>query len=350
MGIGMLSSLLGVGGGAGIVLSGVIVDALNFHWLFWLPLPVMTLATLAAWRFIPESPVRAGGRVNYLAALLLSIGLAAVLLAVSQASDWGWLAPGTVGLFALGAAVLALWVRVEMRSAVPLVDMRMMRLRGVWTTNLTAFLLGWGMYESFFLIPRLVQEPTSTGYGLGATVSQAGFMLLPSAVMGVVIGSQAGRLERRFGSKPPLVTGCAICVLAFVIYAGWHAEVWQIYLASTVMGIGTSLAYAALPNLIVQAVSFDQTGVATGMNTIMRTVGGAIGSQVAATFVAASLLASGDPQERGYTLALVVGGIVVALAVAAALAIPGRGVRPRVTEVAWSSDAGIGPPERVPAT
>jgi MFS family permease len=340
MGIGMLSSLLGVGGGTGIVLSGVIVDSLNYHFLFWLPLPVMTLAAIAAWRFIPESPVRAKASINYVATGLLSVGLVCVLLGVSQASSWGWGSPKTLGLIAFGLLVLASWVRTEMRSEMPLVDMRMMRLRGVWTTNLTAFLLGWGMYEAFFLVPRLVQEPTSTGYGLGATVSQAGLMLLPSAVVGIVIGAYAGKLERRFGSKPPLVVGCFISVIAFGMYAVWHDATWQIYVASTVQGIGTSLAYAALPNLIVQAVSYDQTGVATGMNTIMRTLGGAIGSQVAASFVAAQLLASGDPKESGYTLALVTGGLVVAAGTIVALTIPGRR-RPPQAELAWPGNAAV---------
>jgi MFS family permease len=80
--IGLLSAILGVGAGIGIVLSGVIVENLNYHWLFWLPLLATVVAAFATWRFIPESPVRVPGRINWLAALLMTIGMSAVLLAI----------------------------------------------------------------------------------------------------------------------------------------------------------------------------------------------------------------------------------------------------------------------------
>jgi MFS family permease len=89
-GIGLLSAILGVGGGVGIVLSGVIVERLDYHWLFWLPLIAIVLAAFATWRLVPESPVRTPGRVNWLAAALMTIGISAVLLAISETSTWGW--------------------------------------------------------------------------------------------------------------------------------------------------------------------------------------------------------------------------------------------------------------------
>src|SRR3954469_7886338 len=89
-GIGLLSAILGVGGGAGIVLSGVIVEHLNYHWLFWLPLVAIVLAAILTWRLVPESPVRVPGRVNWAAAALMTIGISAVLLAISQTTEWGW--------------------------------------------------------------------------------------------------------------------------------------------------------------------------------------------------------------------------------------------------------------------
>src|SRR5581483_5149466 len=139
--------------------------------------------------------------------LLMSLGLAAILLAVSRAETWGWGSARMLGLIALGLAICAVWVRVELRSPDPLVDMRMMRLRGVWTTNLVAALFGIGMYASFVLIPTLVQEPRSTGYGFGASITAAGIFLVPSTVMMLLVGQLAGPLERRFGSKPPLLAG-----------------------------------------------------------------------------------------------------------------------------------------------
>ncbi|HEY5052854.1 MAG TPA: MFS transporter, partial [Solirubrobacterales bacterium] len=115
-GIGLLSAILGVGGGLGIVLSGVIIEHLNYHWLFWMPLVAIVLAAVATWRLVPESPVRTPGRVNWLAAALMTVGLSAVLLAISQTTEWGWVSTKTVGLALVGVLFTLAWIRVEVRS------------------------------------------------------------------------------------------------------------------------------------------------------------------------------------------------------------------------------------------
>ncbi len=323
-GIGLMSALLGIGGGLGVVLAGVIVDGLSYHWLFWIPLVAVIGATVLAYLYIPESPIKTPGRVNWLGAVLMSGGLGGILLAISEGSRWGWTSARTLGLLAAGGALIVLWVVAELRADEPLVDMRMMQLKGVWTTNLVAFLLGVGMYSSFILVPQLVQLPESTGFGFGATVTGAGLFLLPATAMMLVVGSLAGKLEVRFGSKPPLIAGTASAAASFLLLAVAHEQRFDIYLAMTLLGIGIGLAFAALANLIVQAVSQEQTGVATGMNTVMRTVGGAVGGQIAAALLTNNLSASGLPAERGFTLAFCVCAGALVLAIGAATLIPGR--------------------------
>ena len=324
-GIGLISAILGIGAGAGIVLAGVIVDNLSYHWLFWFPLVAVVIAIVATAMFVPESPIKAPARISWGAAALLSAGLAAVLLAVSEAATWGWTSARTLGLIAAGLLVLALWVRVEFASREPLVDMRIMRLRGVWTTNLAGFLLGFGMYGSFILLPQLVEQPESTGYGFGASVTAAGLFMLPSTLAMLVVGPMAGRLERRYGTKPPLVVGVVFAMASFILLAVAHGASVDIYVASALLGIGIGLAFAAMANLIVVAVPADQTGVATGVNTVMRTVGGALGSQIIASILTANVIvASGLPAERGFTIAFWLAAAVLAVGVLASLAIPGR--------------------------
>ena len=106
--------------------------------------------------------------------------------------------------------LIVAWVREELRSREPLVDMRMMAIRGVWTTNTVAFLIGVGMYSSFILLPEFVQEPASTGYGFGASVTVAGLFLLPATIAIMVVGQFAGILERRIGSRGSLIGGTAV--------------------------------------------------------------------------------------------------------------------------------------------
>ena len=199
-----------------------------------------------------------------------------------------------------------------------------MRLRGVWTTNLTGFLIGFGMYSSFVLIPQFVETPTSTRYGFGSSVTQAGLFLVPSTLMMLIAAPIGGKMSGRFGSKVPLVLGATLTLLAFVLLTLAHSEHWQIYLASVLLGSGVGFSFASMANLIVEAVRPDQTGVATGMNAVMRTIGGAIGGQVAASLLAATLVADGLPGENGYTLSFAVMALALLAAVGAALAVPGR--------------------------
>src|SRR5260370_39324604 len=120
--IGLMSALLGVGGGAGVVLAGPIVDNVSFHYLFWLPLIPVVVATIATHLFVPESPVRVPGRVNWAGAALMSLGLTAVLVAVSETANWHWLSWKTLGCIGAGLVLLTLWVRSESRSKEPLAD------------------------------------------------------------------------------------------------------------------------------------------------------------------------------------------------------------------------------------
>jgi len=323
-GIALISGLLGVGGGLGIILAGPILAHLDYHWLFWIPFAVIVVTVIATMLVIPESPVRAPGTVNWTGAVLLSLWLICLLVAISEAPSWGWLSARTLGLLAAAALLALAWVRAEARSTSPLVDMRMMRLRGVWTTNLAGFLLGVGMYSAFVLIPQFVQAPTSSGYGFGSSVTQAGLFLIPSTIAMMIASPLGGRLSGRFGSKVPLVLGSTITMLAFVLLAVAHSQHWQVYLSSLLLGVGVGFAFASMANLIVEAVRPDETGVATGMNTVMRTIGGALGGQVAASILAASLLADGVPKEEGYTLSFILMAAALAAGVVASLAVPGR--------------------------
>jgi MFS family permease len=324
-GIGLMSALLGVGGGAGVVLAGPIVDNLSFHYLFWLPLIPIVAAAVLTHFVVPESPVRVPSRISWSAAALMSAGLVLVLVAVSEAAKWHWLSAKTLLCIAGGLVVLGIWVRAELRSKQPLVDMQMMRIRGVWTTNAVAFLLGFGMYASFILVPQFVETPSGHGYGFGASVTGAGLFMLPSTITMLVLGSQTGRLERRFGSKPPLLAGGLASLAAFVLLSFAHTEPWEIYVAMLLLGSGIGLAFAAMANLIIENVGPGETGVATGMNTVTRTVGGAFGGAATASLLAATVVSGGGyPAEHGYTRAFALCAFALLAGVLVGLAIPQR--------------------------
>jgi MFS family permease len=203
--------------------------------------------------------------------------------------------------------------------------MQMMRIRGVWTVNLAAFMVGAGMYSSFILIPEFVEMPGRAGYGFAASVTEAGLFLLPSTVMMLLTSPLAGRLSNRVGSRVPLIMGSLLTCLAFAFLAVAHDEKWQFFVGSAILGAGIGLAFASLANLIVEAVRPDQTGVATGMNTVMRTLGGAVGGQVGASVIAGTVTAAALPTEGGFVDAFLLSAGACLLAALASLAVPRRG-------------------------
>ena len=344
--IGLVSSLLGIGGGAGVVFAGIVTDNLSYHWLFWFPLAAILLTAWLTWRYIPESPVKTPAHVNYRAAALMTLGISGVLLAITQTSSWGWGSPKTLGLLAAGVALILAWVREELRSREPLVDMRMMGIRGVWTTNAVAFLIGIGMYSSFILLPELVQEPVSTGYGFGSSVTAAGLFLLPSTIAIVVVGQMAGVLERRIGSRGSLIAGTAFSLASYVLLVADRSQEVEVYVAAGLLGVGIGLSFSAMANLIVENVRQEQTGVATGMNAVTRTLGGAFGGQLAATLLAGELGAGGIPTSTGFTLSFLMCLIALAAGLGLAVAVPRRAAGGRTPEVAVLADRGRMQPER----
>ena len=241
---------------------------------------------------------------------------------MSEAPSWGWGSPRVIGLVALAVVLAVAWVWVELRATEPLVDMHMMQRRAVWTNNLVAFMFGIGMYAVIGFLPEFVQTPTSTGYGFGASIIQSGLFLLPLTVTMFIGGLLSGRIAATIGSKSAVIIGSTASTGAYLLLAFAHSEKWEIYLASTLLGIGLGLAFSAMSNLIVQAVPPAQTGVASGMNANIRTIGGAIGAAVMSSIVASQILADGYPAESDYTKGFLFLAVMTVVAVAAALLIP----------------------------
>ncbi len=328
-GIGLISAILGIGGGLGLVSGGLLVDAFGFQVIFWMGAVMALVAAAAAAVLVPESPVRSPGRVDVRGALVLGVGLAAPLFAISQANTWGWTDPRTLGLTAAGLAVLAAWVPLQRRTAEPLADIRTLATPPVLMTNLATFFVGFGMFGSFLLIPQLAEAPESTGYGFGLDATGAGLLLLPGALVMLVAGPVSGQLSTRYGSRLPLVLGGSLTAVGLGVLAVAHSTYAEVIAGNVLMSIGFGFAFAAMPNLIVDAVPIERTGEATGFNALVRSVGSSVGSQVSAAILAASVLAAG-PSESAYTEAFAVCAAFAVLAAVLAALIPRPGERVRV--------------------
>jgi len=326
--IGLVSAVFGVGGGFGIVVSGLIIDNLSWRWLFIIgSIPIAACIPLVH-RFVPESPIKTASRLDWIGAILLSVGLVCLLLALTEGEIWGWTSSRVVGLFAAAAVALVAWVIAELLVPEPLVDMHVFAKRPVLLTNITALITGFAMFGTFVLIPNFVETPHGLSasaarlvdYGFDASATKAGLYLLPSSVALLFAGPFAGLVGRRIGFKWPLSAGMLLAGVSAASFALWHDHPWQVLAAMPSLGIGVGFAFAAMATLITASVRPTETGVATGMNTVMRTVGGVIGGQIGAAILSAHWVGSTEvPSVRGYEIAFAIAaaaalvGAVVAL-------------------------------------
>jgi EmrB/QacA subfamily drug resistance transporter len=329
--IGLVSAVFGIGGGFGIVLSGLIVDHMSWRFLFIVGAAGIGLAAVLVHRFVPESPIKTPSRVDFIGAALLSGGLIAMLVALTEGENWGWTSGRTLALATVAVVLLVAWGIAELHVTDPMVDMRMLARREVLFTNVTALIAGFAMFGSFVLVPNFVEMPHGfpnsverlVHYGFHASATKAGLYLLPSSVALLFAGPIAGLIGRRVGSKWPLAAGMALVAVSAGSLAVWHDEPWQILAAMPVLGAGVGFAFAAMATLITEAVRPTETGVATGMNTVMRTVGGVVGGQVGAALLSAHTIpGAGAPSVVGFE---------IAFAISAVAALVGAGVAVFIT-------------------
>jgi MFS family permease len=307
--IAVLSAMLGVGGSVGLVVTGLLMtpDA-SYHRVFWLCTVFTAVVALVAAAVVPSRRRYERASVDWLGGISLAVGLSALLLTITQGHDWGWLSPATVVTGVSGVAVLSAWWFQSNHTAHPLVSTAMLRRGPVLIANAATVLVGMGLYFSFLGRTGFVEAPAADGYGFGASVLDASVeFLLPGAVAAAVTALISGRCIERFGARAVITVGAGTGVAGFTLLIGWHSQPWQIIVAGLLTSAYTSLAYGALPILILQDVGEDETGIATSLNAIVRMVG----SSLAAAMVGVLLTpaADGHAPESGFIAIFALGAV-----------------------------------------
>jgi MFS family permease len=317
--LAMLSGALGFGGGMGLVATGLLMNgAAGYHRIFWLATGFTTVVMVVAVVIIPSRPANGEGTVDWLGAAGLAVGLSGLLLAITQGNVWGWAAPATIAVAVGGIVVLTAWWWWERRRPHPLVSIEMLTRRAVMLTNLATVFVGTGLYFGFLGLTQFVQTDRATaGYGFSAPVLYASVVfLLPGALAGFATAMLSGRFIDRFGARPVLVTGALTGVIGFAALAVAHDRPWQVVVAGIAVNAYISLAYGALPALVVSEVDNRETGVATGVNAIARTVGSSVAAAVVAVLLSHTSPDTGLPAEDSFVVIFAAGAVTAALALA----------------------------------
>jgi MFS family permease len=309
--LAVLSGTLGFGGGMGLVVTGLLMDGTaGYHRVFWLTTGFVIFVIVVALAAIPSRSGATVGTIDWWGAAGLAAGLSAVLLTITQGNSWGWSAPSTLGSAAFG---VAMWERGRTH---PLVSTEMLTRRPVLLTNLATVFVGMGLYFGFLGLTQFVQiDRTVAGYGFSASVLHASVVyLLPGALTGFVTATLSGRFIDRFGARPILVSGAMAGVVGFLWLALAHSQPWQVIVAGIWTNAYISLAYGALPALVVSEVEGNETGVATSVNAIARTVGSSIAAALVAVLLGRTDPATGLPPEHGFVTIFVAGAVTAGLA------------------------------------
>lgn len=314
-GISSLSVTVSTGIGIGYPLTGILAGTFDFRFAFWFAALFVLTAIVVVIRAVPTGPDDRAPRTSFdfVGAMLLGTGLGALLVGVSEGPNWGWASPWTLAAFFVALIVLAVWIRVELQVAHPLINLRVLRNGDVLLANATAIGLGAAMYVGLSIASLIAQAPESTGYGIALPVLWAGFVMFPLSVGSFSANRLVRRLSHRMNMSALLPFGAAVVTTSTTLIWLAHDELWEILVGMLLFGVGIGTTYAAMPGLIERSVAAVELGSAVSFNQVLRTVGGSVGSAISGAVLAAHLGPDLHPTGHGIDLTLAIGAVGCAL-------------------------------------
>jgi EmrB/QacA subfamily drug resistance transporter len=301
-----------IGGTAGVFLGGVLTEYASWPWVFYITVPIAAIVILLTPGSLPDLAGQRGS-VDIVGAVTGTVGLAAVVYGLVRVPEVGWLAAETLAAFAIGIALLVVFVIVQARSRQPLIRLGIFRSPQLGAANVAQLLLGAAWVPMWFFLNLYLQNV------LGASAFAAGAALLPMTIL-IVLGMTlvAPRLLARFGAKPLIVTGFGFLAAGLVWLAAIRPDgiyAVDVLPASLVAAFGMALAFVPSLGTAIGAARPEETGIASGLVNTSYQIGSAVG--LAAATVLSSMIVSGsiDPAALtdGYSAAFIGAAVVAAL-------------------------------------
>jgi EmrB/QacA subfamily drug resistance transporter len=282
--VGIYGGLAGFAVAMGPIVGGALTQSIDWHWIFWINVPIGVIAVLLGVRMLPESH-GAPGRLDLVGVGLVTTGVVALVWALTRANDVGWASAETVGSLATGILLLAAFVWWERRVAEPMVPLRLFAARDFTIGNLATFLMSGAIFAGGLLVTeefQLARHFSPVG---------AGVRLLPFFATPMLVSPVAGAFSDRIGRRGIIVVGLSMLTAGFA-WVAWRGSVdtsWiEIVIALLVAGVGISMALPTVPTAVLSAVAPQEMGKASGINYMAQRFGAvfaiAVGSTVFATY------------------------------------------------------------------
>jgi len=325
--IGLLAGMYSASGAVGFLLGGVLTEQFGWHSIFWVTLFLPTLVIPLVALFVPDNrPAARPQSLDLLGALLLVPGLAGLLLIVTYALKWPvWT---VIGMLLASVGLLVAWWRHESSVPHPLIDVHLLRNRGVAMANASFLFMGAGSMQMPLVVMAMIQQPLWTGVGLGIGATVTGLLKLPSNLIAAFTAPLAGWLGGRISPRMAATVGGSLGVLAWVVMIFAHSDLWLVVALTVVIGASTSMMLAAMPSVVLVIAPSDRSSEATGMLSLSRTFGVSLGAQIAGVLMTTSLIAGTGgavmPDDAAYRLTYASLAGWTLLALIACIAMPGK--------------------------
>jgi len=339
--LGVWGAVGGFGAAAGVLLGGVLTDALSWEWIFFVNIPVGIAAFALAPVLLGESRDTRVRSFDAPGAVLVTGGLTTLVLAITQGSDWGWSSGRTIGVFAAAAALLVGFVRWENHAAEPLMRFGILRTKTVLGANVAGFILGTALFSMFLMLTLYMQQV------LGYSAMRTGVAYLAVAGTSIIWANVAAALVNRVGVRPLIAAGMAILTAGLLLFT--QVSVGGSYAADLLPGflivaLGMALCFVPISIAALAGVKQAEAGLASGLINTSQQIGGAVGIALLSTIAISRTeneVAAGTavPQAltSGFQLAFWVGAGIALAGVVAALAL----IRQEELEVAPEVQAAV---------
>jgi EmrB/QacA subfamily drug resistance transporter len=320
--MGIFGFVLSGGGTAGVLLGGVLTDALDWHWIFLVNLPVGAAVFALSLRLLPSTPGHAaGGRIDFAGAITVTASLMLAVYAIVNGNETGWRTGETLGLLAGAVVLMAIFLTIEARIASPLMPLGLFRNRNVSTANGVGVLMAAGMFAWFFFSALYLQQI------LGYTPLEVGLAYLPAMVLwGGSSLLLSDRLVMRFGIRPPLIAGLGLMALGLLLFARTPVDgsfLVDVLPGTIALGLGAGIGFNPILLAAMSGVEPKDAGLASGVVNTSFMMGGAVGLAILAS-LAASRTGSDDSLAAlndGYHAAFLLGAAFVLAAAGLAVAL-----------------------------
>lgn len=317
--VGLLTMAFGAGTALGFVGGGLVARLASWRWLFGGGAILIVIAMVLVARKVPADRAEAEGRFDLRGTIILSIASWALLLALTLVARAGWTSPIVLGLFAVAVLAGVAWVYGERRTENPLIDLHILGNRRVATVNLVAIAIGWGLFSTFLMLPKVAENKSggySGGYGLGLDAATVGLLLLPIAIGQMIAAVVAVRWNRPEVVHRLVAGALLIMAAALVAFSLLHRGVLAMAAAGLLLGLGMGAAIEASSAVASSAVAPDVVAASSSLNSTVRRMGGGIGGQLSTVILAATTVGAA-PRFLGFRFGYAIGAALCLLAAVA---------------------------------